>query len=137
MTTGNEARVRKALEAMRQGDLDAIVALSEPDVEFVNPATALEPGTRYGRDGLRIGLGGMLEAFEDMRFEAERIVDLGDRVLATGTFSGRGRGSGYQFDPQPFCFLVTLRGEKMIRFEWFAEPEEAFAAADIDPTSRD
>jgi hypothetical protein len=54
-------------------------------------------------------------------------------VLATGNFSGRGRGSGYQFDPQPFCFLVTLRGENMIRFEWFADTEDAFRTAGIDP----
>jgi ketosteroid isomerase-like protein len=133
MTSQNERRVHEALDAMARGDIDAIVALAEPDVEFVNPDTALEPGTRHGPDGLRTGLGGVLEAFEDLRFEPERVVDLGDRVLATGSFSGRGRGSGYQFDPQPFCFLVTLRGENMIRFEWFADTEDAFRAAGIDP----
>jgi hypothetical protein len=51
----------------------------------------------------------------------------------TGSFSGQGRGSGLPFDTQPFCFLATLRGEKMIRLEWFASPEDAFAAAGIQP----
>jgi ketosteroid isomerase-like protein len=123
--SGNEKRVRDALAAMERGDVDAIVAVSEPDVEFVNPATAIEPGTRHGHDGLRLGLEGMLDVFEDLRIEPHRIVDLGDRVLVTGQFSGRGRASGVRFDPQPFGFVVSMRGDRMIRYEWFASPEEA------------
>jgi ketosteroid isomerase-like protein len=123
--SANEKRVRDALAAMERGDVDAIVAVSDPDVEFVNPPTAVEPGTRRGHDGLRLGLGGMLEVFDDLRIEPHRIDDLGDRVVVTGRFSGRGRASGVKFDPQPFGFVVTLRGDRMIRYEWFASPEEA------------
>jgi ketosteroid isomerase-like protein len=133
MTSENEALVRGSLKAMERGDLETIVALSDPDVEFVNPPTAVEPGTRRGHDGLRLGLGGMLEAFEGLQIEPQRIVDLGERVVVTGRFSGRGRGSGAQFEPQPFGFLVTLRDGKMIRYEWFAGPDEALRAVGIEP----
>jgi len=132
MTRENARLVHESLSAMERGDIDAIVAISDPDVEFVNPPTAVEPGTRHGHDGLRIGLGGMLEAFAGLRIEAQRIVDLGDRVVVTGVWSGRGRGSGAEFDPQPFAFLVTLRAGRMIRYEWFADVDEAFTAAGVD-----
>jgi ketosteroid isomerase-like protein len=129
----NADRVRRSLQAMERGDLDTIVALSHPDVEFVNPPTAVEPGTRHGHDGLRTGLGGMLEAFGDLRIEPRRIIDRGDRVVVTGFWSGRGRVSGAEFDPQPFGFLVTLRDGLMTRYEWFAEAEEALRSAGIEP----
>jgi ketosteroid isomerase-like protein len=131
MTSENEARVRESLKAMEQGDLDAIAAQAHPDVEFVNPPYALEPGTRHGIEGFKTGLSGMLEAFEGLRFESGRVIDLGDRVVALGLWSGRGRGSRYEFEPQPYAFLVTLREGRVIRYEWFADGDEALRAAGI------
>jgi ketosteroid isomerase-like protein len=132
--TSNVDRVRRSLLAMEQGDVDAIAAQAHPDVEFVNPPYALEPGTRHGIEGFKTGLSNMLEAFEELRFESQRVVDLGDRVVAVGRWTGRGRGSSYKFEPQPYAFLATLREGQIIRYQWFAEPQEAFAAAGIsDP----
>jgi ketosteroid isomerase-like protein len=116
---------------MERGDLDAIVALADPDVTFVNPDSALESGTRHGPEGLRAGLGGILDAFEHLRFVQERITDLGDRMLATGTFKGRGRGSGMELPATPFAIVITLREGRMVRFEWFADAAEAARAAGL------
>jgi ketosteroid isomerase-like protein len=129
--TSNVQRVRQALLAMERGDVDAVVAQAHPDIEFVNPPYAIEPGTRHGVEGFKTGLGNMLEAFEELRFDSQRVIDLGDRVVAVGRWTGRGRGSSYKFDPQPYAFLVTLHEGQIIRYEWFALPEEAFAAAGI------
>jgi ketosteroid isomerase-like protein len=116
---------------MERGDVEGILAISEPEVEFVNPPTAIEPGTRHGIEGLRAALQGMLDVFEGLRFDTEDVIDLGDRLVATGVFQGRGKGSGYEFDPVPFGFIVWLRDGRMIRYEWFAGPQEALAAAGI------
>jgi ketosteroid isomerase-like protein len=74
----------------------------------------------------------MLDAFEELRFESERVIDLGDRVIALGMWTGRGKGSRYRFDPLPFAFLITLRDGQLIRYEWFNEHAEALAAAGIE-----
>jgi ketosteroid isomerase-like protein len=132
MESENVRLMHDALAAMERGDLDAIAALADPDVEFVNPPSALEPGTRRGHEGLKTGLGGMLEAFAELRIEPHRIVDRGDTVVVTGVFSGRGRGSGYRFDPQPFGFLVRLRDGRVVRYEWFADRDEALQAAGLE-----
>ncbi len=131
MTSGNVEQLKEGFRAMERGDVEAIVALAHPDVEFVNPDTALEPGTRHGLDGLRAGMAAMLEAFEDLRFDYERIVDNGDRVVAIGTFRGRGRGSGVELGSTPFAVVITLRDGKMARYEWFVSPEDALAAAGV------
>jgi ketosteroid isomerase-like protein len=74
----------------------------------------------------------MLDAFEELRFDSQRVIDLGDRVVGLGMWTGKGKGSGYAFDPQPFAFLVTLEDDKIIRYEWFAEHDEALRAAGLD-----
>jgi ketosteroid isomerase-like protein len=125
--------VREALKAMERGDVDAVSAQAHPDVEFVNPPYALEPGTRHGIAGFKAGLQGMLEAFEELRFESGRVIDLGDRVVATGLWSGKGRGSEYEFAPQPYAFVASMRDGQMIRYEWFTEPDEALRAAGVEP----
>jgi ketosteroid isomerase-like protein len=136
MTSENVQRVHESLRAMERGDVDAILAQSDPEVDFVNPPSAVEPGTRHGPEGLRAALMGMLEVFDELRFDTEQVIDLGDRLVATGLFTGRGRGSGAQFDPVPFGFIVTLRDGRMIRYEWFAGPQEALQAAGLEARLR-
>ena len=133
MTQPNAERMMEGLRAMERGDLEAIVALADPEVVFINPEHALEPGTRHGHDGLRTGLGAMLDVFEDLRFEPERVVENEDHVVAYGSFRARGRGSGIEVGPTPFAVLATLRDGKMVRYEWFLEADEALRAAGIPP----
>jgi ketosteroid isomerase-like protein len=128
----NVDRMMEGLRAMERGDLDAIVAMADPEVEFINPEHALEPGTRHGHDGLRVGLGAMLEVFENLKFELERVVENGDHVVALGSFRARGRGSGMEV-VATFAVLATLRDGKMVRYEWFTEAAEALRAAGIPP----
>jgi ketosteroid isomerase-like protein len=129
----NTRRVEESLRAMERGDVHAVAQNAHPDIEFVNPPNALEPGTRHGVEGFKTGLRNLLDAFEDLRFESERIIDLGDRVVALGTWTGRGRGSSYAFEPLPYAFLVTLKDGLTIRYEWFAEHDEALRAAGLPP----
>jgi ketosteroid isomerase-like protein len=112
---------------MERGDVETLVAGAAENVEYVNPDYALEPGTRHGPDGTRIALRNMLEAFDDLRWDIESLEERGDRVIATGTFTGRGKASGVAFDPQPFGVVVTFRDDEVIRFEWFNRPDEALA----------
>jgi uncharacterized protein len=126
----NLDRVREGIEAMERGDLDAIVAIADPNVEFVNPSHALEPGSRTGPEGLRAGLKSMLDAFEDLRIHVDRLVDVDERVVAIGHFTGRGRGSGAVFTPQPFGLVLTIRAGKLTRYEWM-QPSKALEAAGL------
>jgi len=131
MASRNVEQLIEGFRAMERGDVEWIVALADPEVEFVNPDHALESGTRHGPDGLRVGMAGILEAFEDLRFEHDQILEVEDRVVATGTFTGRGRGSGMPFGPMPFAVVATLREGRLVRYQWFAEPEEAMRAAGL------
>ena len=54
-------------------------------------------------------------------------------MAATGTFTGRGRGSGMPFGPLPFAVVATQRDGRLVRYEWFAEAEEALRAGGVEP----
>jgi ketosteroid isomerase-like protein len=131
MTSRTIEQLMEGFRAMERGDVEAIVALAHPDVEFVNPDTALEPGTRHGLDGLRGGMAAFLEAFSDLRFEYDRIVEIEDCVVVTGTFKARGRGSGMELPDAPFAVVVTQRDGKLVRYEWFNTPEDALRAGGV------
>ena len=133
MASRNVEQLIEGFRAMERGDVEWIVALAEPDVEFVNPETALESGTRHGLDGLRVGMSAMLEVFDDLRFEHDQVIEAGDKVVATGTFTARGRVSGTPVGPLPFAVVTTQRDGRLVRYEWFVEPEEALRAAGVDP----
>ena len=50
MSQENVEIVRRMLDAWNRRDLEAILALGDPEGEFVNSPTAVEPGTRRGSD---------------------------------------------------------------------------------------
>jgi hypothetical protein len=68
--------------------------------------------------------------FEGLQFDSERIVDMEDRIVAIGTFRGRGKGSGLEVRA-PFAIVATLRDTLLVRFEWFTSAEDALRAAGV------
>ena len=80
-----------------------------------------------GHEGLVQGLEQFSEAFESWEIRPARALDLGDRVLALGSFSGKARASGVEWQ-QEFSQLVTLGGEP-----WFATASSTPGNRDCGP----
>ena len=59
------------------------------------------------------------------------MVDVDDRVLVTGTFSGVGRTSDAAFGPQTFGSVVTLASGQIHRYQWYLNVKEAREAAGL------
>jgi ketosteroid isomerase-like protein len=91
----------------------------------------MEPGTRRGLSGVRTALTALRDSFEALSFQIGEVVDLGDRVLVTGTFSGIGRASGAAFGPQTFGSVLTFAEGRVRRYEWYLSHGEARAAAGL------
>jgi hypothetical protein len=80
------------------------------DVEYVNPADAVEPGVKRGRKYFA----GICDVYDDVVIAPERIVAVG----AIDTHQG---------------YLWTVRNGQAVRFRWFRRPAEALAEAGVDP----
>ncbi|MCE3266270.1 MAG: hypothetical protein K0S15_979 [Solirubrobacterales bacterium] len=129
MSEENVEVVQGLFDAVARGDIEAALQYVRPDGEWVNPDYAMEPGTRHGLSGVRTALEALRDSFADLRFDIGQMIDLGDRVLVTGTFFGVGRASDAAFGPQTFGSLVTLDGGQIRRYQWYLNAEEAREAA--------
>jgi ketosteroid isomerase-like protein len=98
--------------------------LMHPEIEWVNPDDAVEPGTRRGTVGFEQAVSRVGQAFDEIRIEVERLVEKGDRVAAVVEVDFRGRGSRVQ-NKMRQSHLWTVRDGKAIRFEWSNDPDRA------------
>jgi ketosteroid isomerase-like protein len=127
--------VRAAYAALDRSDIDAVLDLLHPDVEFRNPEYAMEPGIRHGHEGFRKAMEAGFEAFDDVRYEIERILDGGDVIVVSGRFKGRGRSGGVPFEA-PFAHVFEIRDDKAASVSWFQDADEALRVAGIDMDRR-
>jgi uncharacterized protein len=124
---GNVETVRR-IYAVFDGDLEALLALLDPEVEYVNPEDAIEPGTRRGHEGIRAVFKHLDEVFAEYRHEPHDFVEVGDQVVVPLTFSARGRQSGAELRHEE-AHLWSVRDGLGLRVEWFRDLSAALEAA--------
>jgi ketosteroid isomerase-like protein len=110
--------VRAALEASSAGDLDALMAALDPEIEWAPVEADPDYVVHRGLDDVRAWLVGWAEVFPDMRWEAERFLDAGgDVAVALGRLCGRGGSSGADTESQVYGIVFKVRSGKIVRVE--------------------
>ncbi len=123
--------IRELMDAIDRRDIDAYVALTTPDFEWIPLfAARVGGGVYHGREGIEAFLGEVDETWEEFRPMPEEYRDLGDRVLALGRLRTRGRASGVPSDA-PWGGVYDLRGGKVSRIRTFLDHGEALRAAGL------
>jgi uncharacterized protein len=122
--------VRRIYAHWVPGSSPAKSNLLHPDIEWVNPSYALEPGTRAGVDAFTSITEGLDDTIKALRMDVERLVDAGDRVVVIATMRGQGSTSGVEVENRHGS-VWTIRDGKAVRFQWFNEPAEALEAAGL------
>lgn len=133
MSQENVDAFKRALAAANRRDFDALLEEAHPEVEWHPGVQALLEGettTFRGREEVRKGLQGLVDAFADLRLEVSEMRDLGDRVLATGRLRAHGTESGVEIE-SPWAYLVEYRSGKAIWIRAFLDPKEALDAAGL------
>jgi ketosteroid isomerase-like protein len=125
--------VRRVYEVMAH-DLERFLAFCDPEIAFINPDDAIESGVRHGFDGVRTWFAALGESFESWRQAPVRMEAVGDRVAVETAATMVGRATGLEVDTS-FGHVWTLRDGKVLTFEWFREPQQAFEAVGLDETS--
>src|SRR5437763_3553880 len=105
----NVELVRRAY-AVFDENLDELLTLIDPAVEWVSPNDAIEPAALHGHEGVRNAFAATAMAWAEPTHTAEDFVGSGDHVLVTVTFRGRGRGSGMQAERREY-HVWTLRAD--------------------------
>ena len=128
MSEDNVEIVRRLYVAQAHDDLDTIRELYDPNIVWDDVSGLWgDWGSRRGWKGIREAFAIWFEAFEDVTFTAEDVLDAGEHVVAETRIRGRGRGSGLEVD-QRITLVWTVSGGRVTRVGGYRERGEALEA---------
>jgi hypothetical protein len=118
--------LRQAVDAFARGDLAAMLALADPEIEIHipdNPETQYWKGPEQGLEAVGIWSG----AFDDYAIDLEEVVERGDRVFAVVLQHGRAQLTGGRVEDRN-AYVITVRDGRVTRWEIHGDPADARAA---------
>jgi ketosteroid isomerase-like protein len=107
-------------------DFDAL----HPDVRWHTRSDLPDSDTHHGHDGVARLASDWVGSFDDLRVEAEELIDAGDRVVAVLRLRGRLKGSGQEVE-MPEAHAYTLLNDKLVEVHEFATKAAALEAVGI------
>jgi ketosteroid isomerase-like protein len=117
-----------AFGAINSGDLDAFLALTAEDVEFVSLVAEAEGTTFRGHAGVRAWWETIRGAFENVHWELIDTRDAGDRGVYHFRMSGVLSGVPLE---QAMWQAAKFRGDKIIWWAVFRTEQEALEAVGL------
>jgi ketosteroid isomerase-like protein len=133
MAEGDADKLRRSYEAFNDGGVGAILERLDPEIHVSERETLPDRATYRGREGVRKMFEVILEAFDDLQFEVEDVVERDNHVLVVLHQVVRGRGSGIRMVGQT-VHLWEMRNGRPIELTVFGTREQALNALDrVDP----
>ena len=123
--------VRRTLDTLNDESVEAALPFfHEEFCGVVPPDLSAEPDEYRGHDGVLRYFHSFQEIVEDLRFDAEKIVEVGeDAVVALAHITGRGRESGIPIEMR-VPMVMRLRDGKLVKMTGYREWDDAVAAAE-------
>jgi len=135
MSQENVELVHRLLDAWNHQDIEAILALSDPEAEYVNPTNALEPGTRRGHAEIVTVFRKQWEGIPGALHEIYRLHDRGDEIISEGRLSRTMPGSDTRIS-DTILMSWKFRDGKIVRLEQLGNGPnfpDALKAAGLSP----
>jgi ketosteroid isomerase-like protein len=127
MSQDNVELMREWNEAFNRRDLDAWLALMDPNIEITS---SFMGGELHGHEGACEWLLELEGTIPDLRVEIREIQDLGDVLLVGVSMRGRGIGSDAPFEQSPWV-ATEWRDRKCVRSRGFSTKAEALEAVGL------
>jgi ketosteroid isomerase-like protein len=143
MSRENVDVVRKVYRAWAAGDLWAHAEVYDPDIRYTRVMGGDDAGVGLageweGMEGLVRGALLWVDAWEDLRVEAEDFIDPGDTVVALTRQTGRAKSSGVPLD-RPLADVWEFRNGRVVRLTSYWNRDEALESVGLSsrPARRD
>jgi ketosteroid isomerase-like protein len=117
MSQSNVAAAKRIYESRNRGDIDAVLAECDPDVEWQPHLATLSGQPIRGRDGVREYMASLQEDWESFRHEPERFFDAG--------------ASGVDVD-LPVAHVLTFKRGRCSAFVTYSDRAEALRIAGVE-----
>jgi ketosteroid isomerase-like protein len=130
MSQENVERIRRAFAGTNSRDFSYLPGLIHEDCVLRLPAEYPGTQTATGPEGFLSALAELEEAFQDITYEPQEVLDVGDLVLATVRTGGHARHTGMHVE-LPVHWLYTFRAGKVVHMEVFLDRADALEAAGL------
>ena len=119
--SSNVQLMEQLYQAFGRGEIPAVLARFDPQIEWISAEGAPYPGTFTGPqavlEGIFIRLGTEWEGF---RADPVEFIDGGDQVVALGRYSGTYRATGRAMNAA-FAHVWTLRDGTITRYRQYLD----------------
>ena len=126
MSKRNVELQRRVIEAFNARDIEALIALCDPSIEWHSTFAAVGGAIYHGHDGLRGWHRDLDEAWDEIRVEPEAYFDLSENTLAFNLLHGRGSHSGVEV-AMPMAYLARYRNGLMVHMKAYMHREDALS----------
>jgi ketosteroid isomerase-like protein len=124
LTVSAKETAARLYELIPKGDIEGIVALMDPNIEWTEAAGFPYAGTYHGPQAvLENVLGRIGSEWDGFRADLERIVGDGDHAVGVGTYSGTYKATGKSFSAR-FAHAYEVKDSKITRFEQIVDSAE-------------
>ena len=130
MSEENVELYRRGIEAFNRRDLEAFLALADPDVVGISRVLAIEGGSYRGYGGTREWWKDLLGVFPDFRIEVVWVRDAGNLTVSELRNSAHGEGSAAPLEE--FVWQVSeWRDGRVVRWQMYESEQDANEAAGL------
>jgi ketosteroid isomerase-like protein len=129
-------RLRWLYDEFAEGNWSAAREVMHPQVEWVMAPSLRgldEKGVYHGLDECDRAMRNWLSAWEWYRSKATEFIDAGDTIVVVCQERARLKGGSNAEIHRDVAAVWTMRDGKAIRFEYYDDRAEAFAAAGLSP----
>jgi ketosteroid isomerase-like protein len=130
MSQENVETARRFYIAWNNGDREPALAFFADDVVWTPAREDPDPEPHRGPEGVRQFWGQWEELFDNIRIDAEELIEVGDRVVSRLHVTGSGKGSGVNVDQRVYQ-VVEFRGASIVQVDEFYDRTEALEAAGL------
>ena len=131
MSKENVEVVKASFAAMARGDLEGLLELYDPHIQFLPlTGTQVESGGYAGHAGVRDYFAEVAHIWEELRPYAENIEVIGNDVVVLGGCAVRGKGSKVE-DDSAMAWVITVRNGKITSHRGYRTSAEALRAAGL------
>jgi ketosteroid isomerase-like protein len=131
MSRENVEILRRRFDALRKGDMDGFIELTDPNIEWWDRADdPWAAAVHRGRDACMKHLAETTDELE-LLVEPLEFIDVDDLVVVPVRLVGRGRASGVPFDEQEVN-VFRLGDGKVIEVREYRERDEALEAVGLE-----
>jgi ketosteroid isomerase-like protein len=127
MSKRNVELTRRGIDAFNAGDIEALIALCDPSIEFQSAFAAVGGSVYHGHDGMRQWQRDFADAWGgEIRVEPEAYFDLSEHTLVFNLMRGRGRHSGAEV-AMPMAAVFGWRDGLLFFMRGYAHREDALS----------